>query len=409
MSDPAARAPQRVVLHLDMDAFFASVEQRDRPELRGRPVLVAWDRPRSIVTTASYEARPFGCRSAQPVAVAKRLCPHAVIVPPRFEAYAEASDAVMSMLKELSPLVEPLSIDEAFVDLTGTERLLGAAPDVAERVRRRIRDELRLTASCGVAPNKFLAKLASDLRKPDGLTVVRPGDESAVLDPLPVERLWGVGPKSGEELRRLGIPTIGALRAFGDDRLAALLGPSARHWAALARGEDDRPVVAGAEAKSIGREQTFEEDLGDAAEVRAVLLAQAEDVGRRLRRQRLAARGVSLKIRYGAFETITRQTTLEEATDATADLWAAASRVWDLWASASFRPVRLVGVTATRLERGGGGTLFGAADRERRRALDSALDAIDARFGAGAVRRAGGRAVPSRTDAPGVRRRADTP
>lgn len=383
--------PQRWILHLDMDAFFASVEQRDRPELRGKPVLVGWDRPRSIVTTASYEARPFGCRSAQPISVAKRLCPQAVIVPPRFEAYAQASDAVMSMLEELSPLVEPLSIDEAFVDLTGTERLLGPAPEVAERVRRRIREELRLTASCGVAPNKFLAKLASDLRKPDGLTLVRPGEEAAVLDPLPVERLWGVGPKSGEQLRRLGIATVGALRRHGEERLVAAIGPGAAHWAALARGEDDRPVVPDTDAKSLGQEQTFEEDLDDPAEVRAILLAQTEEVGRRVRRHGLSARGVSLKIRYGHFETITRQTTLDEPTDATADLWAAASAVWDRWAGGSFRPVRLVGVTATRLERGAQTSLFTAPLRERRRALDAALDAIDARFGRGSVRRAGGR------------------
>ena len=382
---------ERRILHLDMDAFFASVEQRDNPELRGKPVLVGWDRPRSIVTTASYEARPFGCRSAQPIAVAKRLCPQAILVPPRFEAYREASDAVMDMLDEVSPLVEPLSIDEAFVDLTGTERLLGPAETVARRLRHQIRTELRLTASCGVAPNKFLAKFASDLRKPDGMTVVRRGEEAALLDPFPVERLWGVGPKSGEQLRKLGIATIGALRRYGDEALAAALGPGALHWAALSRGEDDRPVVPDHDAKSLGQEQTFEEDLDDAAEVRAILLAQTEEVGRRVRRHRMSARGVSLKIRYGNFETITRQTTLDAPTDATADLWAAASAVWEKWASASFRPVRLIGMTATRLERGGPAMLFPPPGAVKRRSVDAALDAIDEKFGRGAVHRAGGR------------------
>lgn len=389
----AAHAP-RIVLHLDMDAFFASVEQRDHPELRGRPVLVAWDRPRSIVTTASYEARPFGCRSAMPISVAKRLCPHAAIVPPRMEVYAEASARVMAMLEEISPLVEPLSIDEAFVDLTGTERLLGPARGVAERVRARIRDELSLTASVGIAPNKFLAKLASDLRKPDGLTVVREEDVERLLGPLPVSRLWGVGPKAEERLAADGIRTIADLRGRGGDALERRHGESGRHWFELAWGRDDRSVVPDSQAKSLGQERTFEEDVADADAVRAVLLAETEAVGRRVRRHGLHAREVSVKIRYGDFETITRQATLAAATDVTAELWDAARMLFDRWARGGFRPVRLIGVTASRLSEGGRQAgLFDDRTHERRRRLDRTTDAIVERFGGGAVRRAGGRDV----------------
>ncbi len=379
-------------MHLDMDAFFASVEQRDNPELRGKPILVAWDRPRSVVTTASYEARPFGCRSAQPVAVAKRLCPHALIVPPRMEVYAEVSERVFAMLGDLSPLVEPLSVDEAFVDLTGTERLLGAPRDVAEGVRARIRQELSLTASCGVAPNKFLAKLASDLRKPDGLTVIGPGEAETVLAPLAVGKIWGVGPKAAEKLAARGIRTIGDLLRAGPERLARDFGDSVRHWCELARGIDDRAVVPDTEAKSIGQERTFETDIDDAGEVRAVMLAETDDVARRVRRSGVVAREVHIKLRYGEFETITRQTTLPAPTDVTAEIWAAASALFDAWAAKSFRPVRLAGVSVGRLTRGGAqASLFDAAQHEKRRSLDLAMDAIRDRFGDESLRRAGGR------------------
>lgn len=388
----------RTVLHLDMDAFFASVEQRDRPELRGKPVLVGWDRPRSIVTTASYEARPFGCRSAQPIAVAKRLCPHALVVPPRMEVYAEVSSQVFALLEEVSPTVEPLSIDEAFVDLTGSERLLGPAAQVAERIRARIRSELRLTASVGIAPNKFLAKLASDLRKPDGLTVVRPEDVEGLLAPMPVSRLWGVGPKSAERLAADGVRTIADLRRVGADALERRYGESGRHWHELAWGRDERAVVPDTQAKSLGQERTFETDVEDEEEVRRVLLAETEAVGRRVRRHGLVAREVSVKIRYGEFETITRQATLPAATDVTAELWDAARTLFDRWARASFRPVRLIGMTAARLSEGGRqGGLFEDRGHERLRRLDVATDAIVARFGAGAVRRAGGHETEERS------------
>ena len=379
----------RTIIHVDMDAFYASIEQRDDPALRGRPVLVGGDRPRGVVCAASYEARKFGCRSALPMSVARRMCPQAVVVPPSFAKYHAASEAMFAILHEVSPLVEPLSVDEAFVDLTGTERLLGPAADVARGIRRRIESELRVTASIGVAPNKFIAKIASDLNKPNGLTIVAPDRVHAVLDPLPIERMWGVGPATAERFHSLGVRTIGALRTWTEERLTVEFGAaSARHFARLARGDDDRDVVPDSQAKSVGQEETFEVDVDEPGDVRDVLLAQADAVGRRVRRHGLRARGVTVKIRYGDFETITRSTTLEEATDLSAAFRAAAADLFDRWAAASFRPVRLIGVTASRFSEGGAQLgLFGAADDERKRRLDRTLDALAERFGAGAVHR----------------------
>ena len=396
MSDPP---PRRRVLHLDMDAFYASVEQRDRPELRGRPVLVGSDRPRGVVAAASYEARKFGCRSAQPMATAKRLCPDAVVVRPRMEAYCADSARVFAILETLSPIVEPLSIDEAFVELTGTERLLGPAPEVARALRDRVRSETGLTASVGVAPNKFLAKIASDLGKPDGLTILDEESVDRVLLPMEVGRLWGVGPKTAAALASVGVKTVGDLRAWSEERLRGRFGEAGAHFWRLARAMDERPVVPDREAKSIGQECTFEEDLEDREEVRGVLLGQSDEVARRLRRHGLRARGVTVKIRYGKFETITRNETLPEAVDTTQDLRAAAVRVFERWADAGFRPVRLVGVTARELEGGPEpAVLFPDDEHARKRRLDGALDEIAARFGKESLRRG-----PAAGDGPAAR------
>lgn len=374
-----------------MDAFYASVEMRERPELRGRPVLVGSDRPRGVVAAASYEARKHGCRSAQPMAVALRLCPDAVVVPPRMALYHEASDRVFALLEGFSPLVEPLSIDEAFLDLTGTEDLLGPAPEVGRRLKERIRAGTGLTASVGVAPNKFLAKLASDLEKPDGLVVVAPGDVDRVLLPLPVERLWGVGPKTASRLHGMGFHRIADLRALPRETLRERFGEAGDHFFRLCRGEDARAVVPAREAKSLGSECTFESDLEDPAEVRGVLLQHAETVTRRLRRHGLRARGVSLKVRYGKFETISRAATLPEATDTTAALWRLGSSLFDRWAAEQFRPVRLVGMAATHIESGPRQqALFPDTEEMRQKRLDGALDEIQGRFGAGVIHRAAG-------------------
>jgi DNA polymerase-4 len=385
----SATPRRRTILHVDMDAFYASIEQRDDPALRGRPVLVGGEGRRSVVCAASYEARKFGCRSAQPMSVARRMCPQAVVVRPTFAKYHEASELMFAVLHDVSPLVEPLSVDEAFVDLTGTERLLGPADEVARGIRRRIRAELGVTASVGVAPNKFVAKIASDLDKPDGLTIVAPDRVHAVLDPLPIERMWGVGPATATRFHALGVKTIGQLRAWTEERLAREFGAaSAEHFARLSRGDDDRDVVPDSQSKSIGHEETFEVDVEEPAEVRDVLLAQADAVGRRVRRHNLRARGVTVKIRYGDFETITRSATLAEATDASDAFRAAAADLFDRWTKTSFRPVRLIGVTATRLSESGVQLpLFGAADAERKRRLDRAVDALQDRFGSGAIHR----------------------
>jgi DNA polymerase-4 len=340
-----------------------------------------------VVATASYEARPFGCHSAQPMVVAKRLCPQAIVVPVRGERYREVSEKMFTILDEFSPLIEPLSIDEAFLDLTGTQRALGDPPQVARRLKDRIISDLQLTASVGVAQNKFLAKVGSDLEKPDGLVVIGPDDIDRILPPLPVTRLWGIGRATAARLEPLGIRTIGDLRARPVEWLAGYLGSDAQRYYDLARGIDDRPVVPDQEAKSIGHEQTFSTDVDDADEVRRVLLDQVEQVARRLRKHRLHARGVTLKIRYGKFQTISRSTTLDAATDATAELWQAARDLFNAWA---FQPVRLIGMTAERLGEGEGQLgLFTDPRKERQRKLDGVADRINDKFGKRAIGRGG--------------------
>jgi DNA polymerase-4 len=375
-----------------MDAFFASVEQLDDPALRGRPVLVGGRGRRGVVAAASYEARAFGCRSAQPTAVALRLCPEAAVVKPNGARYRAISARVFEILGSFSPLVQPVSVDEAFVDVSGSARLFGDGVAIARAIRERIREETRLTASVGVAPNKFLAKLASDLDKPDGLTVIEPGRVHAVLDPLPVGRLWGVGKASEARLARLGLRTIGDIRRMDESALVANLGErTGRHLARLSRGEDDRPVHTDREAKTISHERTFGEDLTDPDAVRAVLLGQTEDVGGRLRAHGRLAGSVTVKIRFGDFETITRSGTLGTKSDRTDDLWREAVALFDRWADRSFRPVRLIGMGAGHLSEPGGeqmGLFAGEAD-ERLSRVDEATDAIRAKFGDDAIRRAG--------------------
>jgi DNA polymerase-4 len=377
-------------MHVDMDAFYASVEQRDDPSLRGRPVLVGSDRNRGFVAAASYESREFGCRSAMPTAVALRLCPDAVVVRPRMQAYREASDRVFSILESASPLVEPLSIDEAFIEATGTERLLGPAEHVARRLKDAITEATGLTGSVGVAPNKFLAKLASDLEKPDGLVVITPDDVDRVLLPLPVERIWGVGPRTAERLHGVGVRTVADLRAWTLERLESTFGDVGLRFHRLARGLDDRPLVTDGEAKSLGHECTFEFDIEEPDDVREVLLRHAEDVARRLRRHRRRARGVTLKIRYGNFETITRSERIQPSTDLTAPFRDAALRIWHRWVDSSFRPVRLIGVTAYPLENAPAQeVLFPDPEKRRQRRLDEAVDEIRERFGRDSLKRGG--------------------
>jgi nucleotidyltransferase/DNA polymerase involved in DNA repair len=378
----------RTILHVDMDAFFASVEQRDHPELRGKPVLVGGSGPRGVVAAASYEARVFGCRSAMPSAVAKRLCPHAVFVKGSFEQYKEDSRRVMEILGSFSPLVQPVSIDEAFVDVSGSTGLFGSGVAIGQEIRRRVKSELLLTCSVGVAPNKFLAKLASDLNKPDGLAVISMDTVRTTLDPLPVSRLWGVGPAAEKSLHRLGVRTIRDLHALPKEVLRSRFDDFGEHLWHLARGLDDRAVHTDREAKSISHEHTFAQDLEDADAVRAVLADEAEQVARRLRKHARFARTVTVKIRFGDFETVTRSATLEAATDRTDTIAAAARSLFDHWAK-SFRPVRLIGVGVSNLSDSAGQSgLFDNDNADRKRAVDQAADAIAAKFGKRAVQRA---------------------
>lgn len=379
---------QRHILHVDMDAFFASVEQRDRPELRGRPVLVGGTGPRGVVAAASYEARKFGCHSAMPSAVAKRLCPHAVFVRGSFETYKRDSARVFGILESFTPLVQPVSIDEAFMDVTGSLGLFGPPEVIADQIRERVRGEVGLTCSVGVAPNKFLAKLGSDLNKPDGMTVITPETVRSTLDPLPVSKLWGVGPSAEKSLHRMGVRTVADLHALPEEALRSKLGEFGEHLWRLARGIDDRPVHTDREAKSISHEHTFGQDLEDPDSVRAVLADECEQVARRLRRHGRYARTVTVKIRFGDFETVTRSQTMESATDRTDAISAAARALFDTWAR-SFRPVRLIGAGVSNLtDSSGGDGLFDADRAQKQRAVDRVSDAIADKFGKRAVQRA---------------------
>lgn len=393
MDDPAraaAQAPERCILHVDMDAFFAAVEQLDNPALRGKPLLVGGDpNGRGVVSTASYEARPFGCRSAMPMRQALRLCPQAIVVRPRMRRYAEVSEQVFELFDEFSPTVEGLSVDEAFLDLTGSERLLGPPERAAAELKRRIHERTGLTASVGVAPNKFLAKLASDLRKPDGLVVVQPDAVQAFLRPLPISKLWGAGRVAQERFARLRVRTFADGLRLTRTQLVAEFGSQGEHFYDLLRGIDERPVEGEHEAKSLGREETFAADIDDAESLRETLLGQTEHVAARLRRAGLAARGVMLKVRDADFQTITRQLTLDSATDRTDLLWAAVARLFEEWRRGGVYPVRLIGVAANHLRPASGEQLglFDADEARRRKRLDQTLDRIRERFGGDAIQR----------------------
>lgn len=382
----------RWIIHVDMDEFFAAVERLDNPALRGKPLLVGGDpKARGVVSTASYEARAFGCHSAMPMATAVRRCPHAVVLQVRGQRYHQVSEQVLDILEQFSPMIEPLSIDEAFLDVSGCERLLGPAPEIGKQIKQRIRGRLGLTASVGVAPNKFLAKLASDLRKPDGLVVITKDHIRDVLDPLGIERLWGVGPAAAKGLRRLDIHTIGQLRLAPVELLRERFGQVGDHYHCLANGIDCRPVVPDSRTKSIGREQTFAADIEDMDELIRVLLNQTEQVARRLRRGGLKARSVTLKLRYVDFTTITRSATLTEPTNITEVLWRGVRRLLDKWAARHRRPLRLLGMTASQLtgREGLQETLFPDPQRTGQERIDEAMDRITERFGDRSICRGG--------------------
>ncbi|MGZ6978433.1 MAG: DNA polymerase IV [Acidimicrobiia bacterium] len=378
------------ILHLDLDAFFASVEQLADPSLRGRPVVVGGLGNRGVVAAASYEARRFGIHSAMPMARARRACPDAAFLSPRFDAYSDASAQVMAVLRDVTPLVEPISLDEAFLDVGGARRSLGGGPEIGQQLRARIRAETGLTASVGAATTKLLAKLASDLAKPDGMLVVEPGTELEFLHPLPVTRLWGVGPATRKRLDRFKVETVGDLAKLPESTLARELGASAgAHLHALAWNRDDRPVEPDRAMKSIGHEETFARDRDDLVGLERDALRMADAVTTRLRSASKTARTVQLKIRYGDFRTITRSHTLPSPTDLAAEIGETARdllRAVDLGAG-----IRLLGVSVQQLEEGV--AVQGRLDLEggppapsgERRALEEAVDTVRERFGNDAV------------------------
>jgi nucleotidyltransferase/DNA polymerase involved in DNA repair len=374
-----------------MDAFYAAVEVRESPELAGKPLIIGHRGRRGVVSTCSYEARAFGVRSAMPSVVAERLCPGAIWLPGRMELYVAVSKRLRRILDEEAPVVEPLSIDEAFLDMTGLASDLTHGAAIAATLKRRIRVEERLTASVGVAPNKFLAKLASDLEKPDGLCVFPEDDVPLRLWPLPVERLWGVGPKSAEVLRRAGLCTIGELARAEESALATIVGAGmAAHLRALASGEDDRPVCADRETKSISEERTYTDDLTDLREIDRELLARAEAVARSLRRDGLVGRTVHLKVRTGDFTTWTRALTLRDATDLADTIIEAARAMYRERIDLRGQGVRLLGVGMSGIAKAGSspGSLFPDASTERSRKLARASDAVNDKLGEDVVTRA---------------------
>jgi len=388
---------QRTILHVDMDAFFTSVEQRDRPELRGKPVVVgAPPDQRGVVAAASYEARKFGIHSAMPSREAYRRCPHAVFLPPNGKRYGEVSRQIHGIFERFTPLVEPLSIDEAFLDVSGAERLLGTGPEIARKIKDAIHEETLLTASVGVAPNKFLAKLAGDLEKPDGLTVVPASREAiaAFLAPLPISRIWGVGKVTQAQLEAAGISTIGQLQDVTETRLGRILTPHvARHLLRLAWGEDHREVETDYEEKSISNEHTFTHDCDDPVEIRAVLGDLVDNVGRRLREAEKLAGLARLKLRWQGFETITRQRPLDPPVCDDFSLRAAAEKL--LAGEELVKPVRLIGFGVAKLveEAAEQLSLFedDRKERERKERLSEVADTIRSKFGKKSIRRGSSR------------------
>jgi DNA polymerase IV len=390
------KAWPRVVAHADMDAFYAAIEQLDDPSLRGRPVLVGPPSSRGVVLTASYEARPYGVGSAMPMAKARRMCPNAVIIPPRFDRYQEVSAAIMGVFANFSPEVEAISLDEAFLDMTGAEELFGDPQSIGRRLKAAIREATGgLTASVGLSATKYVAKVASACRKPDGLKVVPPEEARAWLSSLPVSWLWGAGPKTQARLHLLGLHTIGEVAATDPEFLFAKLGSAGLHFHTLAQAEDPRPVTGRRTAKSIGSEHTLDKDVREKADIKVHLRRSADTIGRRLRKKSYMAFGVSVKLKTADFQLLTRQHRLGEPTDVTERLYSVGIELLDQFNHPG--PFRLVGMAAYDLV---GVTdriqldLFGTSARQRR--LEVAIDRLAERFGPDIVHRANDATTPLR-------------
>ncbi len=375
---------QRWIMHVDMDAFYASVEVLDNPKLKGLPVIVGGRSARGVVSTCSYEARRFGVHSAMPLFEAKRLCPQGIYIPVRIARYQEVSAKIMEIFRETSPLVEQLSIDEAFLDLTGMESL-GGAESIAHQVQDRIQDELKLSASVGLAPNKFLAKLASDMEKPHGFVRILPEEAAHILAPMPVNKIYGVGESAEEKLKLFGIEKIGQLAVADVGLLRKVFGINAEQVKLLARGLDDRPVVNEEEAKSIGRENTFDTDLTDMDSCREEVLDLCGQVGWRLRRERLAGHTVTLKVKFADFRTITRSSTGDRAVVWDEDIFLLAEQ---MLRKINVKPgVRLLGVSVSNLFRPEDEPVLGFEENERMQKRNRAVDALKSKFGENIIRR----------------------
>ena len=381
-----------MIIHVDMDAFYASVELRERPELADRAVVVGGTpQGRGVVAAASYGARRFGIHSAMPMAQALRRCPDLVILPVRMDRYAEVSSQIQAIFARYTPMIEPLSLDEAFLDAGASERLFGSSIEIGRRIKGDILQELGLVASVGVAPNKFLAKIASDIDKPDGFTVIQPQEVQAFLDRLPLSRLWGVGKTTNAVLSGHGLNSIADLRRRGEAFLIEHFGKSGAHLWALAHGIDPRPVVPEREAKSLSHETTFDTDIRDRAVLEHWLLHLTEAVTARLRRDGRLARTVVLKARYHDFRTVTRSLTLTQPDDTTQRIWHAVRMLFERRLPAALPPVRLLGMGVAGLTQTAEvqGDLFEGQTTDRQRRVDGVADRIRARFGAASLRRGG--------------------
>ncbi|MDQ7010408.1 MAG: DNA polymerase IV [Mariprofundaceae bacterium] len=380
----------RTIMHVDMDAFFAAVEVRERPELAGQPVIVGGRTDgRGVVAAASYEARRFGIHSAMPTAQAMRLCPDAVLLRPHPELYARTAREIRAIFARVTPLIEPLSLDEAFLDISDSLRLFGSAEQAGRHIRDVIRNELKLSASVGIAPNKFVAKIASDIDKPDGFVVVHADDVLPFLAPLRVSHLWGVGHVTEKKLSAMGIRTIADLRRCPSDDLRASLGTADERLWQLAHGVDDRPVVPDHEARYISHETTFARDIADTNLLRACLLQLTEQVAHRLRRQKKEARHIHLKVRFSDYATITRRRTLAHPTDVTTEIWQVVRQLFNRHVPTG-TPVRLLGMGVSGLALHAlQAELFHGEKHKRLRHADAAVDAINERFGKYAVHRGG--------------------
>ncbi len=387
--------PHRII-HLDMDAFYAAIEQRDFPELRGKPLIVGGDRSRGVVATASYEARPYGVHSAMPMAQALKLCPQAIVVPPRRDRYVEVSRQIFAILRSFTPLVEPLSLDEAFLDVTASEHLFGSASAIAEQIKTRITNETQLTASAGIASTKFIAKIASDLKKPNGLVEVPDEQVLNFLHPLPVTRLWGVGKVTAHTLHHLGIHTIGDLARFSRETLVSRFGTNGEHLFRLAHGIDPRPVDPAQEIKSIGEEETFAKDLTQDSDVHAALLHYAQTVAKRLRTRGLVGRTVTVKIKLaerlgdGRFRMYTRSRTLPSPTSDEQEIYRTALSLY-AQVPRHGQKVRLAGIYASSLESERNATQLSlftqpTTQSDKRRQLGQLLDQLTSRYGEGVIR-----------------------